>query len=138
MAKNTQKAGLVDDIPKVDNPTSVTKDPKKTAETKNVEAEKTKPEIKEQPKISKKETEQKTAVKENKKPAVLSGQSQTTAGSLTFSFKPGRKEKKTVRKGFLITESMNEKWKKLCEMYGENENRMFEQVLEQVFNNMDI
>ncbi len=50
-----------------------------------------------------------------------------------FAFKKSEKEKKTVHKGFLITESMNNKYKALAEKLNMNENQLFETILKQVF-----
>lgn len=51
----------------------------------------------------------------------------------TMVFKQKVREKKSVHKSFLITESMNQKFSKLAKMNGYNENEFFIEILNQLF-----
>ncbi len=57
----------------------------------------------------------------------------TVESSISSRFRSNRKEKKTVRKSFLIKESYNEKLRALAEELGTSENDLINQMLEMIF-----
>jgi hypothetical protein len=73
-----------------------------------------------------KEAEKTDGVKEEKDKV-------TVESSISSRFRSNRKEKKTVRKSFLIKESYNEKLRALAEELGTSENDLINQMLEMIF-----
>ncbi|MCR4869263.1 MAG: hypothetical protein K5889_07245 [Lachnospiraceae bacterium] len=73
-----------------------------------------------------KEAEKTDGVKEDKEKV-------TVESSISSRFRSNRKEKKTVRKSFLIKESYNEKLRALAEELGTSENDLINQMLEMIF-----
>ena len=69
---------------------------------------------------------------QNEKTSMPDINPQEVTGS-KFSFKRVKREKKTVHKGFLITESMNDKWITLANKLNMKENQLFANDLEQLF-----
>lgn len=69
----------------------------------------------------------------SKVPKKNSGNEEEPQINPNFQFEVKKKQKKTVHKNFLISEELNKKYQALAKSTGQNENELFNSILEQLF-----